>query len=252
MIAEGILLPLNVVNQGQSVNCGDQEIWYIKACENKNVKLSFCQDALVKNMKIDRDLLIMVNRSHLHLLDGRLVYRPLNFDIFSRLLAFMDEAQNVPMVDVGNVFVDVLQFNDEDVLLKSSKAETWFITTFLFNKTSIIPLVSLLKKSECYSLVRYLLSQSINLSSLHDLGKLYGVSYSHFRRLCNHALGGKVKIELCNWRMARAILEIIEGHVDMTSIAYKYGYSSSSHFSSEVKKRLGKTPRELCKKMLSM
>lgn len=33
----------------------------------------------------------------------------------------------------------------------------------------------------------------------------------------------------------------------MTTIAHKYGYSSSSHFSAEVKSRLGKTPRELCK-----
>ncbi|CDK45376.1 Type III secretion thermoregulatory protein (LcrF,VirF,transcription regulation of virulence plasmid) [Escherichia coli IS1] len=45
------------------------------------------------------------------------------------------------------------------------------------------------------------------------------------------------------------MLEIIEGNSDMTTIAHKYGYSSSSHFSAEVKSRLGKTPRELCKKL---
>lgn len=60
-------------------------------------------------------------------------------------------------------------------------------------------------------------------------------------------MGGKVKTELCGWRVARAVLEIIEGNSDMTTIAHKYGYSSSSHFSAEVKSRLGKTPRELCK-----
>lgn len=72
------------------------------------------------------------------------------------------------------------------------------------------------------------------------LVNFYGVSYSHFRRLCSYALGGKVKTELCGWRVARAVLEIIEGNSDMTTIAHKYGYSSSSHFSAEVKSRLEK------------
>ncbi|MFV8808617.1 helix-turn-helix domain-containing protein, partial [Yersinia enterocolitica] len=126
--------------------------------------------------------------------------------------------------------------------------EFWFLSAYLERKEWFTPLCDLLRKSEYYYLVRYLLSQSIKQNTLYDLGKIYGVSYSHFRRLCNYALGGKVKAELCSWRMARAVLEIIEGKSDMTSVAYKYGYSSSSHLSADVKSRLGKTPRELCKR----
>lgn len=134
-----------------------------------------------------------------------------------------------------DLFADALPFASEVVLFSKVASEAWFLATYLSSDNINEILFQHLRKTECYKLVRYLLSQSLIQTSLYDLGELYGVSYSHFRRLCSYALGGKVKTELCGWRVARAVLEIIEGNSDMTTIAHKYGYSSSSHFSAEVK-----------------
>lgn len=68
------------------------------------------------------------------------------------------------------------------------------------------------------------------------LGEDYGVSYTHFRRLCSRALGGKAKSELRNWRMAQSLLNSVEGHENITQLAVNHGYSSPSHFSSEIKR----------------
>ncbi|MGL6148964.1 MAG: helix-turn-helix domain-containing protein, partial [Plesiomonas sp.] len=69
--------------------------------------------------------------------------------------------------------------------------------------------------------------------------------YSHFRRLCRHALGSAAKAELRDWRMARSLLDVVEGQENLTQVAIKHGYASSSHFSNEIRELLGVSPRGL-------
>ena len=249
MIEEGLLLPMNVLLQGQKLTLLDPEMWFLRGNENKDVTLVITIGNNHQKLMVVEDILLLIDRSQIEVTAGKVIYHPLRIDILSKLLAFIDESTGSVERERHELFADALPFASEVVLFSKVASEAWFLATYLSSDNINEILFQHLRKTECYKLVRYLLSQSLIQTSLYDLGELYGVSYSHFRRLCSYALGGKVKTELCGWRVARDVLEIIEGNSDMTTIAHKYGYSSSSHFSAEVKSRLGKTPRELCKKL---
>nr|WP_241391658.1 helix-turn-helix domain-containing protein [Yersinia frederiksenii]ULG19762.1 AraC family transcriptional regulator [Yersinia frederiksenii] len=248
MIAQGIILPLNVIKEGESFNLSDQELWLVTIPDNASVQLNISKAGSSMICKLECNCILLLDRININATWGDLIYHKIRIDILSKLLAFIDEAQNVKIAKNHDIYFNHIDFTELNVLDDRSAAESWFLSAYIERKEWINPLCDFLRNFEHYDLVRYLLSQSMGQNTLYDLGKTYGVSYSHFRRLCSSALGGKVKAELCNWRMAKAVFEIIEGESDMTSIAYKYGYSSSSHFSSDIKNRLGKTPRELCKK----
>lgn len=247
MIAEGLLLPVSIIVQGASLHIPEQEVWLIRKHENIDTQLEISQYAVRAEWLCEEDCLLLFDRTSVTVTVGTLVLRRVRIDMLSKLIAFVDEANPEPVTSDGVHFYDCIPC-DSTIFADRSLSEAWFLAAYVTKQSWVRSLSNLLRRTECYGLVRYLLSKSIQQASLYELGKAYGVSYSHFRRLCSHALGGKVKSELCSWRMARAVLEIIEGRCDMTSVAYKYGYSSSSHFSAEVKNRLGKTPRELCKK----
>lgn len=247
MIAEGLLLPVTVIEEGASLHISEQEVWSIRICENINTQLEIMQKTLRADWVCKEDCILLLDCTSVKVTAGKLVLRRVRIDMLSKLIAFVDEASAQKVSSDGMHFFDCIPCGSS-ILADRSRCEAWFLAAYVTKQPWINSLNNLLRRTECYGLVCYLLSKSLQQSSLYELGKAYGVSYSHFRRLCSHALGGKVKSELCSWRMARAVLEIIEGKSDMTSAAYKYGYSSSSHFSAEVKNRLGKTPRELCKK----
>lgn len=247
MIAEGLLLPVSILAKGTSLNILDQEVWLISKHENIDTRLAISQGTVSAEWECSEDCLLLFDRTSIAVMSGTLVFRRIRIDMLSKLIAFVDEADTKAAVSEGRHFYDCIPC-DRTVFADRASSEAWFLAAYVTKQDWICSLTNLLRRTECYGLVRYLLSSSVQQASLYELGKAYGVSYSHFRRLCSHALGGRVKSELCSWRMARAVLEIIEGKSDMTSAAYKYGYSSSSHFSAEVKNRLGKTPRELCKR----
>lgn len=248
MIAQGMLFPLNVLRENNSYIFSDREILLIKKPESAFVQIKASKENNSINCKVESNCIFLLDRIRIDIISGTLIYHKVRIDMLSKLLAFVDEAQNVEIKKKHDSYFEHLDTLDFDVFYNCLAAKTWFLSAYFENKEWIIPLCDFLRKTEHYGLVRYLLSHSISQNKLYDLGKEYGVSYSHFRRLCSSALGGKVKVELSNWRMARAVLEVIEGKSDMTSVAYKYGYSSSSHFSADVKSRLGKTPREFCKR----
>jgi AraC-like DNA-binding protein len=75
------------------------------------------------------------------------------------------------------------------------------------------------------------------------LGERYGLSKSHFNRLCREVLGNGVKHELRLWRATEAMLEVFDRREALTAIAYDHGFSSPSHFSREVKELFGVSPR---------
>ncbi|EHG5995773.1 TPA: helix-turn-helix domain-containing protein [Escherichia fergusonii] len=247
MIQEGLLLPVTIVKEGASLHISHQEVLSIRKCENINTQLEITQKKLSTNWVCEEDCLLLLDCTSIKVTAGKLVLRRVRIDILSKLLAFVDGASSEKTSSDGVCFFGCIPCNCS-IFTDRSQSEAWFLAAYVTKQPWINSLSNLLRRTECYGLVCYLFSKSLQQASLYELGKAYGVSYSHFRRLCSHALGGKVKSEMCSWRMAWAVLELIEGKSDMTSAAYKYGYSSSSHFSAEVKNRLGKTPRELCKK----
>ena len=103
----------------------------------------------------------------------------------------------------------------------------------------------LLRRSESYALLRYLLDQADAPPCIADLGRRYGLSDSHFRRLCQQALRGGTKRALTRWRLARSLFDVIEGQDSLTSIAMRHHYATPSHFSNDCRSLLGCSPSEL-------
>jgi len=119
------------------------------------------------------------------------------------------------------------------------KFERWLIAGVFGGGDDVRSLLDFLRAQEMYGLVCFLLGESAHHQSVADLAVRYGVSASHFRRLCRQALGCGLKRELRRWRAATAVLEVVEGGESMTDIAMSNGFSSSSHFSTEIKALFG-------------
>ncbi|HHJ1147121.1 TPA: helix-turn-helix domain-containing protein [Proteus mirabilis] len=81
-------------------------------------------------------------------------------------------------------------------------------------------------------------------SNIAQIGERYGVSGTHFRRLCKRYLGNCGKSQLRSWRAASSILTTLSTDESLTQIAVDNGFSSASHFSNEIKTLFGITPTE--------
>ena len=110
-----------------------------------------------------------------------------------------------------------------------------------------------IRNMESYWIAYFLLSQVFNDENdsdaykLYNACKVYGVSESYFRKLCHNAFTCGPKKQLRMWRAAYSALQLIEKDKSIATIAGNNGYSSSSHFSSEIKSIFGITPREFKK-----
>lgn len=130
--------------------------------------------------------------------------------------------------------------------------ESWYIDCALRADPAYQRFAEVLRQNQDYWLVRFLLEQGTTSEKLIGLAKRYGVSVSHFRRLCHQALGCAAKPELRDWRTAKALLSMIGGECSLTDVALEFGYASSSHFSKEVRELLGVAPSRLCDIQASM
>ncbi|MNZ12252.1 Invasion protein InvF [compost metagenome] len=162
----------------------------------------------------------------------------------TRLQVFIDQgevAQHQPVTSSAAACLP-LAF---DVIRDTQLLESWYIQQALAASLGFERFATALRNSEEYWLVRYLLEQGTGQDSLQMLARRYGVSVSHFRRLCHQALGGATKPALRGWRVARALLESIREGRSLTEVAQNQGYCSSSHFSREVRELLGVAPSQL-------
>lgn len=117
-------------------------------------------------------------------------------------------------------------------------------------KKRLIPLFSFFRNMESYWISGFLLSQVLNEDKENSSDKLYirckeyGLSESYFRKLCYKMFICGPKKQLRAWRAAYSLLQLIESDKTVSTIAINNGYSSSSHFSSEIKSLFGITPKE--------
>lgn len=131
--------------------------------------------------------------------------------------------------------------NVMDVILKRSGSEMKSVPDAVFRTV---------RNNEGYWLAQFLLRQVINTEfelepkKITHACKEYGVSESYFRKMCHHTFTRAPKQQMKIWRAAHSALQLIENNESIATIAAKNGYSSSSHFSVEIKKYFGVTPRE--------
>lgn len=246
MIEEGMLQPVNILPFRKSIVLSDPTIMLVHHCENRGTCLSVTgEDIPAERWWVTANNVLFLGRVTLAVQEGTFVYRRVKMDTLAKLLAFIDLSSEIPGTASPRACFFTYPLENNALFRSQNETEMWFLTGFLRHEEWFTALRQLLRKTETYGLVKYLVIETASHSSLHSLCGPYGLSYSHFRRLCRNALGNRVKAEMCHWRLARAVLEVLEGKNDVTTIAYKYGYSSSSHFSTEVKTMMGKTLKEM-------
>ncbi|WP_440030297.1 AraC family transcriptional regulator InvF [Chromobacterium amazonense] len=236
-----------VLGVGAKHSVPTQEVWLLegRAGQSASLELSWSDGRASWEVPDDWQGLLLLERVDVHVATGELRLRPLRLEVLSKLLAFIDEAQGTWEGSDESYPWASLPLDDSSIWQERKRYKYWFLQQLLRVSPAFIPLLALLRHSESYCLVRFLLAQSTCSNTLQDLGRRYGVSESHFRRLCRHALGGAAKAELRDWRMARSLLEVVEGKESLTQVALKHGYASSSHFSNEIRVLLGISPRGL-------
>lgn len=193
-----------------------------------------------------KSCMLMLRYGEILITHGSVTVVPADITSVIKFIAFMDSALNI--VDNHKTrnwyFFTPYYFNK---INENKIFEQWLIKVNILQPERAKKIFSMLRTSERYWLVRYLLESETNVLSLKELGDKYGLSVAHFRRLSKKALGKSTKEELNNWRLAKALLSLIEDDESITNIALKHGYSSLSHFSCVVKAGYGLSPRELKK-----
>ncbi|GAB3629535.1 type III secretion system transcriptional activator InvF [Pandoraea terrae] len=188
--------------------------------------------------------LVFLERGELTVHAGDLCFFPVRLEILIKLLAFLDAA-NPPERPIGGdrPFFNTFRLSGANAWTDRRCCEAWFLKQVLAPTASVRAMLAMLRRSENYGIIRFLLSESSNGGTLQCFCERYGVSYSHFRRLCRNALGDATKTALREWRMARSMLEVADRSASLTEIALRNGYSSSSHFSSEIRDLTGMSPK---------
>ncbi|KVN98512.1 hypothetical protein WJ69_34205 [Burkholderia ubonensis] len=164
----------------------------------------------------------------------------LSLDSMMKLCAFLDQGAGVDAQAQTSKDLVAVRLPEG---ITSKNLEPWLIGAVLSGDPRVQPLLQVMRGFEPYRLVRFLLSEHGQVKSVAALGERYGLSKSHFNRLCRQVLGNGVKHELRLWRATEAMLQVFERQEAMTVIAYEHGFSSSSHFSREIKQLFGVSPR---------
>ncbi|WP_416738980.1 helix-turn-helix domain-containing protein [Pseudomonas sp. NFX71] len=169
---------------------------------------------------------------------------PLSETRLVKLQVFFDLSDTLTEQRPGHAPWALLPVTYETV--RSERAlERWYIGQAMSASPAYHAFASVLRHTESYGLVRFLLEQGTRSEKLSDLAQRYGVSVSHFRRLCRQALGSAAKPALRGWRTAQALLNMSLRDCSLTDVALEFGFASSSHFSKEIRELVGFTPSSL-------
>ncbi|WP_206194298.1 AraC family transcriptional regulator InvF [Serratia proteamaculans] len=222
-----------------------QEVWFLDISDGHSVHMNLSWRGGNASWEASGCCLLLLDRVDVEVIKGELSFCALRLEVLSQLLGFLDEARELETFDANASPWMPLSLLDKTVLESRKRCEYWFLQEMLNPSSNFKNFFNFLRQRESYWLVRFLLAETSASRTLQELGLQYGVSYSHFRRLCCNALGGGGKAKLRDWRMARSLLDAIEGQENLTQVAIKHGYASSSHFSYEIKELLGVSPRGL-------
>lgn len=234
-----------ILNKYETCKVSTPEVWLVQQSSEKSVSLQLSWDDGDHTCELLDGVLLLLNQVSVSPSNGLIEYRPLRLEVLSKLLVFLDEAFGSDITNHSLQHWSLIKLKNSQILNERKPLEYWFLHQFMRPSPAFSFLLTLLRQSESYWLVRFLLSQSKSGTSLMKLGKNYGVSYSHFRRLCNNALGGRTKYELRIWRMAQSLLENADGGDSLTQLAVNNGYASASHFSNDIRELIGVSPRRL-------
>jgi AraC-like DNA-binding protein len=242
------LLPASVLQAHQVLSIDAPELLHLSAGTQPACwRLAACNgtQTLAMSLLPGQGMLLACQQAALRISEGVVCLRRPRAIDFAKLLAFVDEVEP-RQGNARDGASSVLALEMAPECASDRRAlEYWFIRQLIAGDPGFAEFKGFLRRLETYWLVKYLVSESAQQKSVGDLGDAYGLSYSHFRRVCKAALGNSVKSELQLWRAARSLLDVIAGRETMTEVAIRHGYASSSHFSTEIKKLFGMSPRAI-------
>ncbi|KIH84549.1 Type III secretion thermoregulatory protein (LcrF,VirF,transcription regulation of virulence plasmid) [Pseudomonas batumici] len=228
--------------------CGEQVV-QVQAGEagvclaHEEANVSWCLPARWQGLLVARGMLRVID-------GGLLAERPVEASLV-KLQVFIDQGMSFERARSAAAPWAALSLAS-GISASRTLLESWYIECALRGDPAYQRFAEVLRQSPDYWLVRFLLEQGTASEKLIGLAKRYGVSVSHFRRLCHQALGCAAKPELRDWRTAKALLSMIGSECSLTDVALEFGYASSSHFSKEVRELLGVAPSRLCDIQASM
>jgi AraC-like DNA-binding protein len=187
---------------------------------------------------------LLVLRDSLQFTGGELHVLPVCAAPLVKLQAFFDMSDAFASQRTEVAPWAVLPLEDE-IVGSGERLERWYIEQAMGGTPDYHAVANLLRHHESYGLVRFLLEQGTRSEKLQTLAQRYGVSVSHFRRLCRQALGSAAKPALRGWRTAQALLNMSLQGGSLTDVALEFGFASSSHFSKEVRELVGFAPSNL-------
>lgn len=166
-----------------------------------------------------------------------------------KLLAFIDCHYHLSREDNNEVADNKVCPDYEIIFPVQGDADNpeYRIVCEILNENSVIKtFFNTLRHSEHYWLVKHLISAAdCKNSNIRDISQRYGLSGTHFRRLCQRYIGNQSKYQLRHWRGVASVLDILVKEHSLTRIAADNGYCSASHFSNEIKILFGMSPRKI-------
>lgn len=226
------------------------KLWLITAVDDDGeMTIAFKNKPTVTISVSAGDCAILACEGRVVSIDCRKVgMQTLSFQQICKLQAFIDECQNVPCQPSASTLPEYGYWPllcPVSITPENELALDFYFLSQFSSGMEMGSVSRILRNSEEYALVRYLLQVSGSLSDLDAISARYGLSPSHFRRLMRNALGNGVKAELKKWRLTRALLASFQEEKRLTDTAMNYGYASLSHFSTDVRKLFGLSHREI-------
>lgn len=119
-------------------------------------------------------------------------------------------------------------------------AQRWLIKQLLGTDARFHTAASLWATREAYQLIRFVLEHpDLGVQQLADR---YGLSVAQFRRIGRRAFGRSLKEQLRLLRAGRVLHRYADTGHTFTRLSSDFGFSSPSHFCSEIKSLLGRSP----------
>lgn len=165
-----------------------------------------------------------------------------------KLLAFIDCHYEL-LNTTTTVTEDIIHQNYEGTFTVQGMVlnpEYLVVCEMLNAQSTLSGLFKKIRNSEHYWLIKHLvLAADSKNNSVMDISKSYGLSGTHFRRLCQRYIGSQSKNQLRHWRGVASVLDVLVKEHSLTRIASDHGYCSASHFSNEIRQQFGMSPKKI-------
>ena len=135
---------------------------------------------------------VVFDQSPVQISGGSALCQDGDISVLTKLQAFMDADCGLAMShSMPNARLVSCAGTGLAMLSDRRTIENWFLSQMITEPEQMLAISALLRRLESYALVRFLLTERAEKKNLRELAQSYGISYTHFRRLCNRALGGR-------------------------------------------------------------